>query len=81
MTPSEWLDLWEEFDLDEEREGEVYHYQSDTQLQLALRLCDAHQGNAEQTIDDAVGECLMLVTDSNDETVGYDLHPGVRLNG
>lgn len=81
MTPSEWADLWAEFGFDRERPEAPYHYRSSIQLRIALRLWENHTGQPQETIDDAIGESLMLVQDSNDQTIGYDLHPGVNRRG
>lgn len=77
MTPSEWAEMWAAFGFDRERPEAPYHYRSSTQLRSALRLWDGHTGQPGETIDAAIGESLMLVQDSNGQTLGYDLHPGV----
>ena len=81
MNDDQWLDLWETFGFDNERPEAEYHCGSLTQLKLALRCWESHEGDPMPTIDEAVRDGpLMEVADTNGEHVGYRLRAEVRAS-
>lgn len=81
MNTDDWIDLWETFGFDQLRTESEYHCGSLSQLKLALRCWESHEGDPLPTIRDAVDDGpLMEVTDTNGQHIGYRLRPEVRAD-
>lgn len=70
--------MWDEFGFHQERDGAEFHYASKTQLELALKLWDGHQGSPLETMREPEPDALMSVRNGSGEHLGWRLAPEVR---